>query len=271
MLRALVLGLLLANAAYFAWAQGWLMAFNLAPVPQAEPQRLTQQIHPEAMRLYRSPVAPADAGPAPAAPAAQTTSAEITAPSAPSSSSSSSSSPSPSPSSSSASTSALADPSASALVTSTAVPAECLQAGLFSDAQANALRPRLQSTLPDGSWAFSPVVEPGRWIIYMGRYANEEMVAKKRSELRARGVKFEPVQNPSLNPGLSLGHFNNKADADRELARDAERGVRTARVILERAEVRSQRLTLPAADAAIKAQLEVLKPRLAGKALVGCG
>ena len=261
MLRALVLGLLLANAAYFAWAQGWLMAFNLAPAQQAEPQRLTQQIHPEAMRLYRSPVAPADAGPAPAAPAAQTTSAEITAPSAPSSS----------PSSSSASTSALADPSASALFTSTAVPAECLQAGLFSDAQANALRPRLQSTLPDGSWAFSPVVEPGRWIIYMGRYANEEMVAKKRSELRARGVKFEPVQNPSLNPGLSLGHFNNKADADRELARDAERGVRTARVILERAEVRSQRLTLPAADAAIKAQLEVLKPRLAGKALVGCG
>ena len=261
MLRALVLGLLLANAAYFAWAQGWLMAFNLAPAQQAEPQRLTQQIRPEAMRLYRSPVVPADAGPAPAAPAAQTAPAEITAPSAPSSS----------PSSSSASTSALADPSASALVTSTAVPAECLQAGLFSDAQANALRPRLQSTLPDGSWAFSPVVEPGRWIIYMGRYANEEMVAKKRSELRARGVKFEPVQNPSLNPGLSLGHFNNKADADRELARDAERGVRTARVILERAEVRSQRLTLPAADAAIKAQLEVLKPRLAGKALVGCG
>ena len=142
---------------------------------------------------------------------------------------------------------------------------------MFNKLQVNALRPRLQSTLPDGSWAFSPVVEPGRWIIYMGRYANEEMVAKKRSELRARGVKFEPVQNPDLNPGLSLGNFDSKAGADRELARDAERGVRTARVILERPEVRGQRLTLPAADAALKAQLETLKPRLAGKVLVACG
>ena len=152
-----------------------------------------------------------------------------------------------------------------------AVPGgQCLQAGLFSDVQVNALRPRLQSTLPEGSWAFSPVVEPSRWIIYMGRYANEDMVAKKRNELRARGVKFEPVQNPSLNPGLSLGHFDNKLDADRELAKDAERGVRTARVIQERPEVRGQRLTLPAVDAALQRQLNTLKPPLAGKALVNC-
>ena len=240
MLRALVLGLLLANTAYFAWSQGWLLALNLAPVQQAEPQRLTQQINPEAMRLNRIPV--------PMAP--------VSAPVAPGSA--------PAPAASAATP-------ASATVASAAAAGECLQAGLFNELQVNALRPRLQSTLPDGSWAFSPVVEPGRWIIYMGRYANEEMVAKKRSELRARGVKFEPVQNPGLNPGLSLGNFDSKAGADRELARDAERGVRTARVILERPEVRGQRLTLPAADAALKAQLVILKPRLAGKVLVACG
>ena len=239
MLRALVLGLLLANTAYFAWSQGWLMAFNLAPVQQAEPHRLTQQINPEAMRLNRTPV--------PEAP--------VSAPVAPGSA--------PEPAASAATP-------ASATVASAAAAGECLQAGLFNELQVNALRPRLQSTLPDGSWAFSPVVEPGRWIIYMGRYANEEMVAKKRSELRARGVKFEPVQNPGLNPGLSLGNFDSKAGADRELAKDAERGVRTARVILERAEVRGQRLTLPAVDAALEAQLETLKPRLAGKVLVAC-
>ena len=232
MLRVLVLVLLLANAGYFAWTRGWLLAFNLAPVPQAEPQRLTQQINPEAMRVLTSPAS----APAPTV----------------------------------ASAAASAAQPASATVVSVAPVAECLQAGLFSDAQVNALRPRLQSTLPEGSWAFSPVVEPGRWIIYMGRYANEEMLAKKRNELRARGVKFEPVQNPGLNPGLSLGHFDNKADADRELAKDAERGVRTARVIAERPEVRGQRLTLPTADAALKAQLDILKPRLAGKALLPC-
>ena len=241
MLRALVLGLLLANGAYFAWTQGWLMAFHLGPVPQAEPQRLTQQINPEAMRLHRSP-APEAAATAPADPSAAPAVA----------------------------TASAASP-ASAPVASAAAGGECLQAGLFSEVQANALRPRLQSTLPDGSWAFSPAVKPGRWIIYMGPYANEDLVAKKRSELRARGVKFEPVQNPRLQPGLALGHFDNKPDADRELARDAERGVRTARVIQERLEVRGQQLTLPAADAALKAQLEILKPLLSGKVLVACG
>ena len=141
---------------------------------------------------------------------------------------------------------------------------------MFTNAQANTLRASLQASLPDGSWTLNPVVEPPRWIIYMGRYADESMVAKKRNELRARGVRFEAVQNPSLNPGLSLGHFTSKPDADRELAKDAERGVRTARVIQERGEVRGQRLVLPAASAAVKAQMVAVKPQLAGKTLTVC-
>jgi hypothetical protein len=132
------------------------------------------------------------------------------------------------------------------------------------------LRPRLQASLPEGRWALGPAVEPARWIIYMGRYASEDMVVKKRSELRARGVGYEAVQNPALNPGLSLGHFESKQQADRELAKDAERGVRTARVIQERAEVRGQRLVLPSVDSALKPQLAALKPLLAGKSLVTC-
>ena len=239
MLRLWVVGWLLANAAYFAWTQGWLMALGWAPVQQAEPQRLTQQINPEAMRLLDN------ADPGAAAPAAAASAPELAA-------------------------SAAAN-LASAAVANTAPAGECLQAGLFSDVQANTLRTRLQSTLPEGSWAFSSVVEPGRWIIYMGPYPNEEAVAKKRNELRARGVKFESVQNPRLNLGLSLGNFASKQEADSELARDAERGVRTARVIQERAEVRGQRLTVPIADAALKAQLAILKPSLGGKALVRCG
>ncbi len=241
MLRTVALSLLLANVGYFAWTQGWLMALGLAPVQQAEPQRLQQQIQPEAMRLLTPPAAPNAAMATPAAPA-----------SAPAGAASEGAAPASEP------------------VASNAPVGECLQAGLFSEAQANALRPALASTLPDGTWVFSPAVEPSRWIIYMGPYTTEDLLAKKRSELRARGVKFEPVQNPRLYPGLSLGHFDTKQEADRELARDVERGVRTARVIQERAEVRGQRLTLPAADEALKAQLNTLKPRLAGKALVRC-
>lgn len=51
MLRLIVLLLLLANAAYFAWSQGVLAAWGLAPAQQSEPQRLGQQIKPEAVRI----------------------------------------------------------------------------------------------------------------------------------------------------------------------------------------------------------------------------
>ena len=76
--------------------------------------------------------------------------------------------------------------------------------------------------------------------------------------------------NPALAPGLSLGHYTTQADAERELAKAATRGVRTAKVVLERPETRGQLLKLPAADAAIKAKLDALKPQLAGKPLQAC-
>jgi hypothetical protein len=51
MLRLLVLGLILANSVYFAWTSGLLRAYDFAPAQQSEPQRVTQQIKPEAMRI----------------------------------------------------------------------------------------------------------------------------------------------------------------------------------------------------------------------------
>jgi len=219
MLRLLVLVLLLANAGYFAWTEGLLADYGWAPLTQAEPQRLTQQIRPEAIRL----LTPSEAR-------------------------------------------QLENPAAA----SAPAAAECLQAGLFSDEQASALRARLQSSLPATSWSLENSVEPERWIVYMGKYSDEEALAKKRGELRQRGVSFEPLLNRALAPGLSLGHFTSQAAAESELARAATHGVRTARVLLERAEVRGHLLRLKAVDASLKAQLEALKPQLAGKALLAC-
>lgn len=54
MLRFLVLLLLLANGAYFAWEAGHLAGLGLAPSNQTEPQRLPAQIKPEAIRLLNS-------------------------------------------------------------------------------------------------------------------------------------------------------------------------------------------------------------------------
>jgi hypothetical protein len=53
MLRLLVLCLLLANGAYFAWSQGHLRAWGYGPAAQTEPHRMAQQIKPEAIRLLK--------------------------------------------------------------------------------------------------------------------------------------------------------------------------------------------------------------------------
>ena len=51
MLRLLVVVLLVANAAYFAWAQGYLQSQGLAPQGESEPQRLEQQLQPQGLRV----------------------------------------------------------------------------------------------------------------------------------------------------------------------------------------------------------------------------
>jgi hypothetical protein len=148
--------------------------------------------------------------------------------------------------------------------------AECLQAGLFNEQQTAALRASLEKTLPAGSWQFESSAEPARWIVYMGKYANEEALAKKRSELRQLGVAFRAVSSEALAPGLALASFALQADAEKELARIATRGVRTARVAQERAEARGQILKFAAVDAPLRTQLDALKPQLEGKPLRPC-
>lgn len=51
MWRLFVLLLVLLNGAYYAWGQGWMVDYGWGPTPQREPQRLAQQIHPEAVTI----------------------------------------------------------------------------------------------------------------------------------------------------------------------------------------------------------------------------
>jgi hypothetical protein len=147
---------------------------------------------------------------------------------------------------------------------------ECLQAGLFNEQQSSSLRASLESALPAGSWQLESSVEAARWIVYMGKYTNEDALAKKRTELRQLGVSFRTVNSGALSPGLALATFPLQADADKELARIATKGVRTARVAQERAETRGQVLKLAAVDAALRARLDAITPQLEGKALQPC-
>ena len=147
-------------------------------------------------------------------------------------------------------------------------PTACLQAGTFDERQATALRTAL-AALPEGSWVLDAVPVNGRWMVYMGRFADEEAVAKKRAELRTLKIAYDRP-GAALEPGLSLGRFSSEESAQRARAQLAEQGARTARVVLERAEANAFTLRLPAVDAALRPRLAALEPQLAGKPLRSC-
>ena len=228
LLRTTALALLFANGAYFAWSQGLLAPVGLAPASAREPQRLQQQIRPEALRVTPATSAASEPEPmasaAPAVPASQ----------------------------------AEAPPAALA----------CLQTGPFDNAQVQALRQALGAGgVPASAWSLEPVAPPERWIVYMGRYNDADALEKKRAELRALRVDTAPITQAALAPGLSLGVFSTQDAANEHLAQLARRGVRTARVVAEHREPTAARLRLPAADAALRQQVQSL---LAGRPLAPC-
>ena len=237
MLRLAVIVLLLANAGYYAWSQGLLKDWGFAPEEQAEPQRMNQQIRPETLQILR--VNPSRTAP----------------------SSSSQSAPSGVAVASSNASSAPSSPSASDA-------AECLQAGVFDERQAEALRATL-APLPQGSWQLDPTPIPGRWMVYMGRFDDLETLDRKRAELRARKVDHDRAGG-TLEYGLSLGRFSSKEAAERELTNLANKGVRTARVLQERPDATGFTLRLPAVTDALRPQLEPLRTAMAGKTLRTC-
>jgi hypothetical protein len=149
-------------------------------------------------------------------------------------------------------------------------PTQCLQAGPFDEVQSALLSSTLTTTLPSEAWTLEAVLEPARWIVYMGKYPNADLLAKKRAELASLKLKFEPLGNPALQLGLSLGGFETKAAASAHLEALSRRGLRTAKVIQERVEVRGMMLRLPQADDTVRARLDELKPVLAGKAVLPC-
>ena len=64
--------------------------------------------------------------------------------------------------------------------------------------------------------------------------------------------------------------FQTRADAEAELSALNRRGVRTARVVLERTQTNGLMLRLPATNDAMRAHLEAFKPLLGGKQLQPC-
>jgi hypothetical protein len=124
--------------------------------------------------------------------------------------------------------------------------------------------------LPDGSWTLSSEVAPASWIVYVGQYSSPLTIDKKRAELLALKFKVEPVTNPELELGLSLGRFDNQADAVAELEALKKRGLPKALVVQEHPEQRGMAFRARLGDRLSRAMLDVLKPVLAGKDWAAC-
>jgi hypothetical protein len=147
--------------------------------------------------------------------------------------------------------------------------AECLQSTLLGERQAQAVRSAAEA-LPSGTWLIEPVEESARWIVYMGKYTADDLMAKKQAEVRRLGVTIVPLQNPSLEPGISLGGYPTKAEANKELADLNKLGVRTAKVVQEKAAIQGQILRLPAVDDALRGRLDGVRSALGDATLRGC-
>jgi hypothetical protein len=233
-LRLIVIFLLLANAAYYAWSHGQLAVLGLAPAPQTEPGRMAAQIKPEALRVLSSTEVRRIEG----------TATTALSPSPPA--------------------------QAAEAVPAPNKPTECLQSPLLTERVATAARNAASQALPSGSWAIEQIDQPGRWIVYMGKYTDPEVLAKKKNELRQLNVTIQPLQTANLEPGISLGGHSSQALANTELNNLTKRGVRSAKVVQEVAPVKGAVLRLPAVDEALRGQLQPVRSALGAAVLGAC-
>lgn len=245
MLRTLVALLVLANLLFFAWTQGWIDGVSGARATgHREPERLGQQVRPDVVRILPpQAVRPAPAPASAAAPAGVAAPASAAAPAE-------------------ASSPASAPPSA---------PLACLEAGPFTGAEASAAESALKAALPEGGWVSVKLGKPGLWMVYLGKFRDREELLKRQEELRARRIDYDELRSPSeWAPGLSLGRFEERANAANAVEKLAQRGIRGSRVIEVRSPVSSTMLRVEKASPTVAAQLAAINPSAVGKGFVPC-
>jgi hypothetical protein len=238
MLRLFVLMLLLANLGYYAWTAGHLRGLVSVSPTQREPERLERQVRPEILQFNGGP--PAAPAPAPQPPAQ------------------------PSPP-----TPAL-NPSASAALAGSATT--CLEIGPYTEAEYAEVQAVFTDALKGTDWTARREERGGVFLIYLGKYPNREALLRRQEELRGAGIRSEEIRSsPELEPGLSLGRFTAREEAERRALALADRGVRAARVItITPASVRVQ-VRIPAASTELQSRLEALAPRMQGRRATACG
>lgn len=233
MLRRLVLLLLLANAGFFAWTQGWLAPWLPPPGEGREPGRLAMQVQPERIRVL-------SAGAASAALASAVAAGEA--------------------------------PAAQNGISGQESPPVCLEAGPFTEAAARAAEALLaEHGVPEGAVVRELVARSYTWGVVIGRFAERESMRARAEELTRLRVRFEEITTPStLVPGLRLGNFSDRYGAETALAGLGAKGVHDARVVPLPLGATQQWLRAPEADAELQTRLKSLPPERLERAFGPC-
>jgi hypothetical protein len=168
-MRGLLIALVVANLLVLAWS------LDVLPVVsrhrEREPERLRQQVQPEAVQL----ITPTAASAALQAAAAQRSNVAAA----------------PGPTAASA-----ADASATV----------CLEAGPFAAGEVVAAERGLRELKwPSLEWTPQRSERGGSYIVYQGRFADDTAMARRRDDYRRQQITAEEVRNsPDLQPGLQF-------------------------------------------------------------------
>ncbi|MFM2348828.1 MAG: hypothetical protein RL654_3581 [Pseudomonadota bacterium] len=282
MLRPLVVMLAAVNLGFWAWSHGALDGLTGVPHDSdREPQRLAAQIAPERLEVLPAEL-PASAAPAalaaPAAPASAASAANRAAEAASTASAATAAATATATAAASALAAASAAPagaSAAAVTPPPAapVPTVCLEAGAFNAAEWRTAQVALRRVLDDSSWTLTTREKAGTWMVYVGPYKSREIMTRRADQLRQLEIAFEEARDlpDEYIPGFVFGRYGVEADARALQTRLASQKIRYVRVVpLVRPSV-SHTVRIPKADAAMRARLTALKPRLSGKAFEPCG
>lgn len=297
MLRLLIALLLLANLGYFAWSHGLLGEVLPPPDDGREPERLQHQVQPDLIRLGPAELRVVDARgtpppdaadtPDPALPASVASAAPAAASdAAPAASAASAAVPASSPASSAAAAPPVAVPvptrspapaSAPLVAAAPARPASaagksvCLEAGTYSDVELPRIRTLLRANLPPGSWQVEQVERPGSFAVYVGGLSSREALLRRQEDLRRQKIESIVLRLPGEQaPGLSLGRFRHRENAEQHLDDLQDRGVRGARVVPVGAPVTLHLVRLPAATPELQQRSARLAPSLRGREFRPC-
>ena len=111
---------------------------------------------------------------------------------------------------------------------------QCLHSGPLEIEQLPALRKTLQANFAETSWSIESVTKPAVWHIYMGKYPNTATLQRKMDEVDRLKSAAHPIETGPLALGLSLGKYPTPEAANGPLERLRNRGIRSARLVKER-------------------------------------